>query len=188
VAALTLLGALATAAPAWAWGRIGHRLTARLAERHLNPKAKAAVEALLAPGESLADASTWADEHRRDIRGSGPWHYVDVPLDQDRYDARFSGPGPEKGCIVDKVREFVNILGNPDRPVEEPSWPWPITGWGGIQQKPELHSTAPCAGCMSRNARPSHALRNWLASEPKAEAVLAGPRGELPDNVFAEPW
>jgi hypothetical protein len=44
---------------------------------------------------------------------------VDVPLDQDRYDARFSGPDPRKGCIVDKLREFVNVLGNPDRPVEE---------------------------------------------------------------------
>jgi hypothetical protein len=119
VAALTLLGALATATPAWAWGRLGHRLTARIAERHLNPRAKAAVEALLAPGETLADASTWADENRRAIRGSASWHYVDIPLDQDRYDARFSGPDPRKGCIVDKLTEFVNILGDPDRPVEE---------------------------------------------------------------------
>jgi hypothetical protein len=116
---LTLLAALQAAPPAWAWGRLGHRLTARIAERNLNPKARAAVKALLEEGESMADASTWADEHRRDIKGSGPWQNVDVPLDEPRYDPRFSGPDPRKGCIVDKLTEFVNILGDPARPVED---------------------------------------------------------------------
>jgi hypothetical protein len=100
IVALSLLAALQAAPPVWAWGRLGHRLTARIAERNLNPKARAAVKALLEEGESMADASTWADEHRRDIKGSGPWHYVDVPLDEPRYDARFSGPDPRKGCVV----------------------------------------------------------------------------------------
>jgi hypothetical protein len=36
---LTALLAVNIATPAWAWGRLGHRLTARLAERHLNSKA-----------------------------------------------------------------------------------------------------------------------------------------------------
>ena len=103
IVALTLLAALQTAPPVWAWGRLGHRLTARIAERNLNPKARVAVQALLEEGESMADASTWADEHRRDIKGSGPWHYVDVPLDEPRYDVRFSGPDPRQGCIVDKL-------------------------------------------------------------------------------------
>jgi hypothetical protein len=74
VVALILLATLQAAPPVWAWGRLGHRLTARIAERNLNPKARAAVKALLEEGESMADASTWADEHRRDIKGSGPWH------------------------------------------------------------------------------------------------------------------
>jgi nuclease S1 len=117
--ALALLVALQTATPVWAWGRLGHRLTARLAERHLTPKAKAAITALLEPGESLADASTWADEHKRDIRAIAPWHYVDVPLDEPRYDARFTGDDPRKGYIVPKLMEFVNVLGNPAAPVEE---------------------------------------------------------------------
>ncbi len=107
------------ATDSWAWGPLGHRLTARLAERHLNPRAKAAVVSLLEPGESLAAASLWADEHRRDVKGSGPWHYVDVPLDQDRYDDRFSGPEPEKGFIIPKIREFRTVLKDPARSVEE---------------------------------------------------------------------
>ncbi len=75
--------------------------------------------ALLEPGESLADAPTWADEHPRDIKGSGPWHYVDVPLDQDRYDDRFAGDAPEKGNIVPKIREFKAVLKDRGRPIEE---------------------------------------------------------------------
>ena len=60
VSALALLILFQVSAPAWAWGRLGHRVTARLAERHLTPKAKAEIKALLADGESLAACSTWA--------------------------------------------------------------------------------------------------------------------------------
>ena len=52
----------------------------------------------------MANASTWADEVRGRMRETAPWHYVDVPLDQPRYDAKYSG---EKiGCVVDKINEF----------------------------------------------------------------------------------
>jgi hypothetical protein len=46
---------------AFAWGRLGHRVIARLAEKHMTPEAKAAVAAVLELGESMADASPWAD-------------------------------------------------------------------------------------------------------------------------------
>ena len=75
-------------------------------ENRLNPKAKAAIAALLDEGESLADASTWADEHRRELPKTLPWHYVDVPLDEPKYHSRFSGDVPEKGSVVDKINEF----------------------------------------------------------------------------------
>jgi len=78
ILATTVLMVLSAASPVWAWGRIGHRVIARYAETQLSPKAKAGLVALLKPGESLADASTWADEHRRELPKSAPWHYVDV--------------------------------------------------------------------------------------------------------------
>jgi hypothetical protein len=68
--------------PLWAWGRLGHRVISQLAEQRLTDKAKAGIAALLPPGESLADASQWADEHRRELPKTAPWHYVDVPLDE----------------------------------------------------------------------------------------------------------
>jgi hypothetical protein len=41
---LASLLALGSASPAWAWGRTGHRVIAKLAERHLTDQAKAESE------------------------------------------------------------------------------------------------------------------------------------------------
>ena len=114
-----LLFALEAATPAWAWGRLGHRVISRFAEQHLTPKAKAGIAALLAEGETIADASTWADEHRRDLPETAPWHYVDVPLDEPKYDPKWSGADPKKGCVVAKINEFRATLKNPTKTVEE---------------------------------------------------------------------
>ncbi len=107
------------APPAWAWGRLGHRVISRLAEQHLTDKAKAGIKALLNEGESIADASTWADEHRRDLPETAPWHYVDVPLDEPRYDAKWSANDPAKGFVVDKINEFRKTLKDPTRKLED---------------------------------------------------------------------
>jgi nuclease S1 len=93
----------------WAWGRIGHRVAAKMAEERLTPHALAAVQDLLGPGMSLSDISTWADE-QRDIAGSGPWHYVNVPITESRYDSKYCQPG---GCVVSKIEEFKHVLQDP---------------------------------------------------------------------------
>jgi hypothetical protein len=107
-----------TGTTARAWGRLGHRVIARLAERHLAPQAKAAIVELLEPGESLADASLWADENRGRLPKTAPWHYDDVPLDEPKYDAKFSGEDPKKGCAVDKINEFWATLKDPNKSKE----------------------------------------------------------------------
>jgi hypothetical protein len=108
------------AAPSvWAWGPLGHRVIARLAERKLNPKAKAAVAGLLEEAETMADAANWPDEHLKDLPKSSAWHYVDVPLDELRYDAKYSGDVPEKGCVVAKIKEFQKTLGDPSKSIDE---------------------------------------------------------------------
>jgi hypothetical protein len=91
--------------PPWAWGRLGHRVISLLAEQRLSPKAKAAIAELLGPGESLSDASLWADQNRRHLPRTAPWHYVDVPLDELKCDARLSGDVSTKDCVVDKINE-----------------------------------------------------------------------------------
>jgi hypothetical protein len=116
---LIILWLLHCDAPAWAWGRLGHRVISKLAERHLSDRARAEIEALLEPGESLADCSTWADEHRREFPRTAAWHYVDVPLDATRYDDRFAADDPRMGFIVPKIRELRLILKDRSRSPEE---------------------------------------------------------------------
>ncbi len=118
---LTLVSLMtaAAASPAWAWGRLGHRVIARLAEHHLTDRAKQEIKALLEPGELLADCSTWADEVRGRMRKSAPWHYIDIPLDELKYDDKWAADDSRHGSIVPKIREFLNVLGNPDAPVAE---------------------------------------------------------------------
>lgn len=93
---------------AWSWGRIGHRVSAQMAESRLTPHALAAVHGLLGPGVSLADVSTWADEHRNP--NSGAWHYVDVPIAESRYDPKYC---PPRGCVVSKIGDFRWMLMDP---------------------------------------------------------------------------
>jgi hypothetical protein len=76
---------LLTPGSVWPWGRTGHRVSAMMAESRLTPAALAAVRSILEPGESLADASTWADE-QRELPRTGPWHYVNVPISEPRFD------------------------------------------------------------------------------------------------------
>ena len=119
IVALAVLIAIQFATPVWAWGRLGHRVISRLAEKQLTPTAKAAIAELLEPGESLADTSLWADEHRRELPKTAPWHYVDVPLDEPRYDSKFSGDVSTKGCVVDKINEFRLVVKNKSKSVED---------------------------------------------------------------------
>jgi nuclease S1 len=109
------MAASLTAGPAMGWGRLGHRVAGRIAEDRLTPAARAAVRGLLAPGESLADISTWADDYRRDHRETGPWHYVNVPIAEPKFDAKFI---PPEGCVVTKIDDFRKILADPNAPRE----------------------------------------------------------------------
>jgi hypothetical protein len=110
-----VIGALIAGSPppARAWGRLGHRASARLAESRLSPRARAIVQDLLEPEESLADASTWADEHSRDIPGSASWHYVNVSIASAHYNPKDC---KARGCVVSKIAEFREILADRHAP------------------------------------------------------------------------
>jgi hypothetical protein len=110
---LTAAGLFAAPAPpAFAWGQFAHRASAKLAESRLTPAARAAIREILEPGESLADASTWADEHSRDIPGSGAWHYVNVPISARSYDPRDC----HGNCVVSRFEEFRAVLADRKAP------------------------------------------------------------------------
>ena len=118
-AMVALLIALQATTPAWAWGRLGHRVISRLAEKNLNPKAKAAIAELLdlaRPSPTPRPGPMRTDER---LPKTAPWHYVDVPLDEPRYDAKWSADDPKKGCVVDKINEFRAVLKDPTKSKED---------------------------------------------------------------------
>jgi hypothetical protein len=69
------------ASPALAWGKTGHRVVAAIADKELSGLARARIEQILEPGESLDEAANWPDEMRAAPgefwqKTATPWHYV----------------------------------------------------------------------------------------------------------------
>ena len=98
---------------ALAWGQTGHRITGKIAELHLTPEAKAAIQMIL-DNESLAEASTYADEMRSNPddywqKIAGPFHYVTVPAGKTYGDVS----PPEEGDSVTAIKQFTHILKDP---------------------------------------------------------------------------
>jgi hypothetical protein len=91
---------------------MAHRAATRLAETRLTPRAQAIIRDLLDSGESLTDASTWADEYSRDIPGSAAWHFVNVPITAPRYSPRDC----HNNCVVSRFEEFRRVLADPAAP------------------------------------------------------------------------
>ena len=126
---------------AFGWGCDGHRIVALIAEHHLSPAARAAVDELLksnpidpalsrycqpiAP-DPMADTATWADDTRRDEKTS-TWHYLDIPWGVEHPDLmKYCEPvgdsvnGKERpGCLLTGLQYEFDILKDRNRPPAE---------------------------------------------------------------------
>ena len=117
--ALCCLLLLLLAWPVQAWGPLGHRLVARLAEPQLTPTARTEVRRLLATErlQSLTDVASWADDLRRSDptlgRRSAKWHYINFGSSDCRYKpARDCRNGD---CVVEALRTQAAILADRTR-------------------------------------------------------------------------
>ncbi len=118
-----LAGALlAIAAPAAAWSKLGHQLVGELAQRHLQPRAKAQVQALLA-GEAeptLPGVANWADTLRSEdparFKATSRWHYVNAKGGGCGFDpVRDCSDG---GCVLSAIEAQRAILADDSQPRE----------------------------------------------------------------------
>lgn len=109
-ALILILGQLSVSS-ADAWGPTGHRVVGDIAEMHLTPWAEAEVKAILGT-ESLARASTWADEIRSDRSWdhSHPWHYINL-ADDETLDSVQRNPD---GDILLAMETFTDVLRQKD--------------------------------------------------------------------------
>ena len=118
-----LLAAFALPSSALAWGKLGHRLVAQVAERDLTPAARAEVSRLLAgePDPTLPGIASWADElreHDPDLgKRSARWHYVNIGESNCRYEARRDCPDGD--CVIEALKTQTAILADRTRPRAE---------------------------------------------------------------------
>lgn len=110
---------IAVAMPAHAWGPLGHRLVARLAEEGLSPATRAEVARLL-QGEqepTLAGIANWADNLRGSDpalgRRSAPWHYVNIAEAGCRYER--DAHCPDGACVNEALEAQARILADRTR-------------------------------------------------------------------------
>jgi hypothetical protein len=129
-APIAALAVCATASPALAWGEVGHKVTALIAYRHLEPAVRAKVDALLAADTDIltppdfASRASWADRWDQTHKETAKWHFADVEIgDGDLAKACYNFPklaagqaasaGPADDCVVNKIAEFAVELHDP---------------------------------------------------------------------------
>jgi nuclease S1 len=123
---------LMSASPALGWGCDGHQIVALIAQAHLTPVARAAVEKILAadpistahnkfcqdnPLDPMAVAAPWADDVKSSTK-TFLWHQIDIPISVDSGDyKKWCDPiGPSvngkdrPGCIINAVQYEWGIL------------------------------------------------------------------------------
>lgn len=102
---------LCGALPVYGWGPEGHSLVARIADAELTPAARARVAGILGAGVTMASIASWPDQVRRQRPNTGPWHYIDIPIDQPHMD--LARDCPKGDCVVTQIAAQRAILVDP---------------------------------------------------------------------------
>ena len=112
-----LAAVLILSTPLFAWGPEGHSLVAHIAETQLTAAAKARVAEILGPDETMVSVSSWADQVRPARAETGPWHYVDIPIDKPHLD--MARDCPKGDCVLAKIEEFRKTVKDAAAPAEK---------------------------------------------------------------------
>ena len=109
---VSAVAAVLVSSPALAWGKTGHRVVAAIADTQLSGLARAHVEQILGPGETLDEAANWPDEMRSAPgtfwqKTATPWHYV--TLNGIIYDH-----APPEGDALEALNRFSKTLQDPN--------------------------------------------------------------------------
>jgi hypothetical protein len=120
--AFVLIAWALTPTEAWAWGKEGHVIVAKVAELNLSDKARKEIRKLLGPIPiSESRIANFADfvRHNPDhpeFADSAPWHFVDIPNDVGGYDPKRDCKGGQ--CVIDRIEKFKGVLAG-DSPTED---------------------------------------------------------------------
>ncbi|MCQ4167403.1 S1/P1 nuclease [Tahibacter harae] len=121
--AVLAVAGLISAGTAAAWGPLGHRTIAGMAQERLSEPVRREVRNLLQPDNesTLVDIATWADD-LRDIdparaRATGKLHYVNFSSAQCRYTPQRDCRKGE--CVVASIEHYSAVLADRSRPRAE---------------------------------------------------------------------
>ena len=108
---LQILLAFSLTNTTFAWGNLGHRTIAYLAEKYISREGRIYLNNVLGPVD-LGEASIWADVYRTTAEGksTAAWHYVnghDNPPQSCDLDFGRDCAG-EEGCVVTAVLNLVS--------------------------------------------------------------------------------
>ena len=114
--ALYLLFSAGVSISAFGWGQKGHDTVAFIAENHLTPATKAAVDSIL-DGKSPVYWANWLDNasHQRPLAYTKTWHYKNID-EGVRYE---EAPANPAGDAVTAIKSRIEILNNPESSLEE---------------------------------------------------------------------
>jgi beta-galactosidase beta subunit len=108
---LSLAMAVLAFAPSQAWDKTGHQAIAQIAAAHLSPAAKAAVADLLDAKDAtsaMTEVAPWADEIRRGRGETAHWHFVDIPITSNGYDA--ARDCADDDCAIAQINKEIAVL------------------------------------------------------------------------------
>lgn len=107
---LFVLLQLSLSGSAFAWGALGHRTVALIAEHYLDPAVAERVKELLSKegSSSIVEVAKWADSIRPENRPDAPHHSVRLPLNSSGYNQQRDCPSGH--CIVEALKSDIQIL------------------------------------------------------------------------------
>lgn len=99
----------------FAWGQKGHDVTAYIAEKHLTPATKGAVDSIL-EGKSMVYWANWLDNasHTKPYAYTKTWHFKNIDKGE-RYEEAYANPA---GDIVTAIKAQIEILSSPAASIE----------------------------------------------------------------------
>jgi nuclease S1 len=90
----------------WAWGPLGHRIVAEIADNHLLPIVKIKIEKNFNI-KKLSDVANWADAIKKN-RSQGSWHYCNIEESKREYVRERDCH--HEACVVEKLKEYARVL------------------------------------------------------------------------------
>lgn len=95
------------------WGPDGHRIVADIALQRLSPTAANETRRLLG-GQNINEIASWADDEKRKLPATAPWHYIDIEIADTSYVP--SRDCKANACVIWAVESRLAILADRNQP------------------------------------------------------------------------